>query len=55
MKIRMTGGTGFVGSNIAQHAVKAGYQVLTTFNSYRPTERESYLLDQADMVDPVRS
>ena len=41
----MTGGTGFVGSNIVHRAVEAGHEVLTTFRSHRPTGREAYRLD----------
>ena len=47
----MTGGTGFVGSNIVHQAVAAGHEVMTTFNSYRPTGRERYRLERIDMRD----
>lgn len=47
----MTGGTGFVGSNIVHEALSRGHQVLTTFNSYRPTGRELYGLEAIDMID----
>ena len=51
MRVWMTGGTGFVGSNIVHQAVSRGHEVLTTFNSYRPTGREPYLLEPVDMLD----
>ena len=47
----MTGGTGFVGSNIVQEALSGGHEVLTTFNSYHPTGREHYGLEAIDMLD----
>ena len=47
----MTGGTGFVGSNIVHQANSGGHDVLTTFNSYRPTGAEPYLLEPVDMLD----
>ena len=37
MRIWMTGGTGFVGSNIVHEAVAAGHDVLTTVNSTPPS------------------
>jgi dTDP-4-dehydrorhamnose reductase len=52
MRIWMTGGTGFVGSNIVHQAVAAGHEVLTTYNSYRPTGSEPYRLERIDMTDP---
>ena len=52
VRIWMTGGTGFVGSNIVHQAVGAGHEVLTTHNSYRPTGSEPYGLERIDMTDP---
>ena len=53
MRVWMTGGTGFVGSNIVHQALAGGHEVLTTFNSYRPTGREPYRLEPLDMRDPA--
>ena len=47
----MTGGTGFVGSNIVHQAVEAGHEVLTTYHSYRPTGGETHHLERIDMSD----
>ena len=51
MKIWMTGGTGFVGSNIVHQAVEEGHDVVTTFRSYRPHGSEAYALHPIDMCD----
>lgn len=51
MKVWMTGGTGFVGSNIVYEAVKQGHEIVTTYRSYRPTGREPYILHRLDMLD----
>lgn len=53
----MTGGTGFVGSNIVHQALEAGHEVLTTYRSYRPTGSEPYRLEPVDMTsrDAVRA
>ena len=51
MRFWMTGGTGFVGSNIVHRALPDGHEVLTTFNSYRRTGREPYLLEPVNMPD----
>lgn len=51
----MTGGTGFVGSNIVYEAVRQGYEVATTYRSYRPSGDEPHLFSPAfrpiDMLD----
>ena len=47
----MTGGTGFVGSNIVHEAVREGHEVVTTYRSYRPSGRERYTLRRVDMLD----
>ena len=47
----MTGGTGFVGSNVVHEAVDQGHEVVTTYRSYRPTGREQYALRHIDMTD----
>ena len=51
MRIWMTGGTGFVGSNIVRVAVSAGHHVTTTAHSYRPTGAVPYAIDVVDMTD----
>ena len=35
MKILITGGCGFLGSNLAQHGIKSGYEVVIVDNFYR--------------------
>ncbi len=52
MRIWMTGGTGFVGSNLVAQAVEGGHEVLTTVRSYQPEGNEAYQLDRIDMCDP---
>ena len=47
----MTGGTGFVGSNIVHEAVRQGHEVATTYRSYRPSGNETYELRRIDMLD----
>ncbi len=51
MRVWLTGGTGFVGSNIVSVAAERGADVMTTVHSFRPTRRGAYLVDQVDMVD----
>ena len=46
----MTGGTGFVGSNIVHEAVRSGHEVVTTFRSYQPSSQEPYTLRHIDML-----
>lgn len=50
MKIWMTGGTGFVGSNIMHEALKQGHMVATTYRSYRPTGDELFGLRRINML-----
>lgn len=47
----MTGGTGFVGSNIVHAAAGAGHDVMTTTHSFRPPPDAGYLADPVDMTD----
>ena len=47
----MTGGTGFVGSNIVHEAIERGHEVATTYRSYRPSGNERYALRRLDMRD----
>lgn len=51
MKVWLTGGTGFVGSNIVHAAVAAGHDVLTTVNRFIPKGPMAYQADQVDMTD----
>lgn len=50
MKIWMTGGTGFVGSNIMHEALKQGHMVATTYRSYRPSGDELFGLRRINML-----
>ena len=52
MRLWLTGGTGFVGSNIVHVAVEAGHDVLTTVHSYQPSGDEPYATERVDAVDP---
>jgi dTDP-4-dehydrorhamnose reductase len=49
----MTGGTGFVGSNVVHAAMGRGAEVMTTVHSFRPQEPVSYAIDPVDLTDPV--
>lgn len=40
-----------MGSNTVHRALSAGHEVLTTFDSCRPTGREPYRLEPVDMLD----
>jgi dTDP-4-dehydrorhamnose reductase len=49
----MTGGTGFVGSNVVHAALGRGADVMTTVHSYRPQDPAGYATDAVDLTDPV--
>ena len=51
MRIWMTGGTGFVGSNIVRAALAGGHHVTTTVHSFQPTNTLPYDTDRLDMAD----
>ncbi len=51
MRVWLTGGTGFVGSNIVHAAEQAGHSVMTTIHSFIPDDA-TYLVDRVDMLDP---
>jgi dTDP-4-dehydrorhamnose reductase len=51
MRIWMTGGTGFVGSNIVRTALANGHQVTTTVHSFWPGVSLPYAFDKVDMTD----
>ncbi|MGI9606355.1 MAG: SDR family oxidoreductase [Acidimicrobiales bacterium] len=53
MRVWVTGGGGFVGSNIVAAAVAAGHDVMTTAHSFEPPSNASYSVDRADMTDAV--
>lgn len=50
MRVWLTGGTGFVGSNIVHEAVAAGHDVLTTLNRFVPKGPLRYETDRVDMT-----
>lgn len=51
MRVWLTGGTGFVGSNIVHAAVQRGERVLTTVHSFEPSADAGYETDHVDMTD----
>jgi dTDP-4-dehydrorhamnose reductase len=51
MRLWMTGGTGFVGSNIVYSAVERGVDVLTTVYSFTPPPDAPYRTERVDMLD----
>ena len=51
MRLWLTGGTGFVGSNIVAAAVDAGAKVLTTTHSFVPPADADYRAERVDMTD----
>lgn len=52
MRVWLTGGTGFVGSNIVAAALARGDEVLTTVNTFRPPANAGYSVERVDMTDP---
>lgn len=51
MRVWLTGGTGFVGSNIVAVALERGDEVLTTVHRFRPEAGVRYQIEQVDMTD----
>ena len=51
MRVWLTGGTGFVGSNIVHAAVSAGHDVTTTVHAYSPPAGVAYATERVDMTD----
>ena len=51
MRVWLTGGTGFVGSNIVRTALSHGHDVTTTVHSFTPSETLPYATERVDMVD----
>lgn len=51
MRVWLTGGTGFVGSNIVHAALAAGHSVMTTVHDFRPASPLGYETAVVDMTD----
>ena len=51
MRLWLTGGTGFVGSNIVEVALERGAEVMTTVHSYKPPVDALYATDRIEMTD----
>ena len=51
MRLWLTGGTGFVGSNIVYAALNRGAEVMTTVHRFRPPPDAAYATDRVDMAD----
>ena len=52
-RVWLTGGTGFVGSNIVHVALERGDDVMTTVHNFQPGASLRYGTDQVDMTDPT--
>lgn len=51
MRVWLTGGTGFVGSNIVHQAVEAGHEVMTSVHRFVPPPSAEYQTDRLDISD----
>ena len=51
MRLWLTGGTGFVGSNIVHAGLERGAEVMTTVHRFHPPGEVAYRVDQVDMTD----
>ncbi|MEP6661402.1 MAG: sugar nucleotide-binding protein [Acidimicrobiales bacterium] len=51
MRVWLTGGTGFVGSNIVRTALGHGHDVTTTVHSFPSSASVAYATERLDMVD----
>jgi dTDP-4-dehydrorhamnose reductase len=51
MRVWVTGGTGFVGSNIVHVARRLGHDVLTTVHRFRPDGGVDYVVESVDLSD----
>ena len=51
MRVWLTGGTGFVGSNIVHAALMGGHDVLTTTHSFQPPPDVAYRAERVDMTN----
>ncbi len=52
MRVWISGGGGFVGSNIVRAAVEAGHDVLTTAHTFTPPEITPYAVSSLDVTNP---
>ena len=52
MRVWVSGGGGFVGSNIVRAAVEAGHDVLTTAHTFKPPEIAPYAVSSIDVTNP---
>ncbi len=50
MRVWISGGGGFVGSNIVQASLDGGHEVLTTARTWRPPEGAPYAVESVDMT-----
>lgn len=53
MRVWLTGGTGFVGSNIVHVALERGYEVMTSVHRFHPGAGVRYQTEQVDITDEV--
>ncbi len=53
MRLWVTGGTGFVGSNIVHVGLSRGAEVMTTIHRFHPPEPLDYQTDPVDITDPT--
>jgi len=51
MRLWLTGGTGFVGSNLVLVGLKAGAEVLTTIHTFTPPADVDYRVERVDVTD----
>ncbi len=51
MRLWLTGGTGFVGSNLVVAGLETGAEVLTTVHNYTPAADADYRAERVDMTD----
>ena len=54
MRVWISGGGGFVGSNIVAAALDAGHQVVTTARTWRPPDGAPYQTQSVDMIDEAQ-
>jgi len=52
LRVWLTGGTGFVGSNIVHTALDAGHDVMTTVHTFAPPPDARYASEKVDMTVP---
>jgi|GEM_PF-3031057 len=54
MKVWVSGGGGFVGSNIVQAALDGGHEVVTTARTWQAPADAPYLVESVDMTDEAQ-